>query len=478
LSYQVVIGLEIHVQLKTKSKIFCGCSTEFGKEPNTSTCPVCLGLPGVLPVLNKKALEYTIRTGLALNCRIAPFSKFARKNYFYPDLPKNFQISQYEHPICKDGFLEILFEEKIERIGIKRIHLEEDAGKLVHPTENLTQAERSFVDYNRTGIPLMEIVTEPQLTSPAMTYEFLVSLKKILTYLEVSDCNMEEGSLRCDVNISLSPDGSLGVKTEIKNLNSFRNVEKALSYEVSRQKRLLERGEKIVHETRLWNEVLQRTEGMRNKEEVHDYRYFPEPDLPPVVIDEKWVEEIKKELLELPWEKERRFISQYRLPPVLAHLLTEERKLADYFEACVAEYGKPEKIAHWLTGELFARLNEHNLSIEKCLIKPSQLVQLLKLVDEGKISHKIAKEVFGEMFKTGQNAEKIIKEKNLGQISSQADLLKIIQEVMTENPEVVAKIKKGKKQSIAFLIGQIMKKTRGQANPQLANQLLAQLLEK
>ncbi|MCS7163689.1 MAG: Asp-tRNA(Asn)/Glu-tRNA(Gln) amidotransferase subunit GatB [Thermodesulfovibrio sp.] len=473
MQYEAVIGLEVHAQLLTESKIFCSCSTQFGAEPNTQVCPICLGMPGVLPVLNKKAVEYTIKTGLAMNCRIATYSRFARKNYFYPDLPKGYQISQYELPLCEDGYLEIIVDGEKKKIRIKRIHLEEDAGKNIHDP-----AGYSFVDFNRTGVPLIEIVSEPDIRSPKEASLYMKKLRTILRYLGVCDGNLEQGSLRCDANVSVRPIGSteFGVKTEIKNINSFKFVEKALDYEIKRQIKLLQRGEKIIQETRLWDSQTGTTQSMRSKEEAHDYRYFPEPDLVPVVVSEEWIEKIKREMPELPDQKFERFIRDYGLPQYDAEILTEERALAEWFEEAVKLGGKPKEVSNWIMVELLRLLNEENKDISDCPLKPIQLVELIDLINKGTINRNTAKEVFEEMFKTGKKAEDIVKEKGLTQISDDSVIIEAIKEVMEKNPKEVERLKNGEEKLIGFFVGQVMKITKGKANPKLVNELLFKLL--
>lgn len=474
MQYEAVIGLEVHAQLLTESKIFCGCSTQFGAEPNTQVCPVCLGMPGVLPVLNKKAVEYTIKTGLALNCRIAPYSRFARKNYFYPDLPKGYQISQYELPLCEDGYLEIVIDGERKKIRIKRIHLEEDAGKNIHDPSGY-----SFVDFNRTGVPLMEIVSEPDIRSPKEAALYMKKLRAILRYLGVCDGNLEQGSLRCDANVSVREVGSteFGVKTEIKNINSFRFVEKALEYEIKRQIKLLSMGEKIIQETRLWDSQTGTTQSMRSKEEAHDYRYFPEPDLVPVVVSEEWIEKIKKDMPELPDQKIERFIKDYGLPQYDAEILTEEKALAEWFEEAVKLGGKPKEVSNWIMVELLRLLNEEGKDITECSLTPSQLVELLGLIEKGTINRNTAKDVFEEMFKTGKSAEALVKEKGLTQISDSSVIIDAIRQVMSTNPKEVERFKAGEEKLIGFFVGQVMKLTKGKANPKLVNELVVKILK-
>jgi len=475
MKYEPVIGLEVHCQLKTKSKLFCGCSTEFGRPPNSLVCPVCLGIPGALPVLNKKAVELSVRTGLALNCKISSFSKFDRKNYFYPDLPKAYQVSQFDLPINEKGELPIQVGGEEIEIGITRAHLEEDAGKLLHAEGG----GDSSVDYNRTGIPLLEIVSEPDLRSPEEAYEYLKALKSILQYLEVSDCNMEQGSLRCDANISIRPVGTeeFGTRTEIKNLNSFRNVQKAIQYEIERQTKSLDAGERIVQETLLWDAVTNKTRSMRSKEEAHDYRYFPEPDLVPVVVDPKWIEEIRGGLPELPAAKRARFIKEFEIPEYDAKVLTSEKSLADYFETCVRQYPNSKVVSNWITSELLSKLNKTDSPIDSCKIQPSMLVEMLKLIDNGTISGKIAKQVFSEMYESGEAPEQIVKEKGLTQIADTNELDSIISKVLSDNSKSVADYQSGKKNAFGFLVGQVMKATKGKANPKLVNEILATQLK-
>ena len=479
MKYEAVIGLEVHAQMLTDTKIFCGCSTKFGSEPNTQTCPICIGMPGVLPVLNKKAFEFAIRTGLATNCKISGYSRFARKNYFYPDLPKGYQISQYELPICEHGFLEIVVDSEIKKIGITRIHMEEDAGKNIHESSSGGQGGNySFVDLNRTGVPLMEIVSEPDIRSPKEAAEYMKKLRTILRYLGVCDGNMEQGSLRCDANVSIRPVGQkeLGTRAEVKNINSFKFVEKALEYEIKRQIKVIEEGGKIIQETRLWDSDRGITESMRSKEEAHDYRYFPEPDLVPMTVEQKWIDEIKSSLPELPDVKRKRFVSEFGLPEYDADLLTSEKSIADWFEAAVKAGGQAKAVSNWMMGELMKLLNEENKSIEECSVKPSQLADMLKLMDKGTISGKIAKTVFEEMYKTGKDAEVIVKEKGLVQVSDEGAIEKAVDEVIAKNPKEVERFKAGDEKLLGFFVGRIMKMTQGKANPQMVNEILKKKL--
>lgn len=476
--YETVIGLEVHVELKTNTKIFCNCSTEFGADPNHHVCPVCLGLPGVLPVLNKKVVEFGILAGLALNCEIAEFSKFDRKNFFYPDMPKAYQISQYDLPLAEHGYLEIETGEGTKRIGITRIHMEEDAGKLVHQG-SISTTSYSLVDYNRTGVPLIEIVSEPDMRSPEEARAYVEKLKAIIQYTGVSDCKMQEGSLRCDANVSIRPVGSdeFGTKTEIKNLNSFKALQRALTYEIERQADVLEEGGQIVQETRTWDEDKGITLPLRSKEEAHDYRYFPEPDLVPVVISREWVDSIRKRLPELPDDKKKRYVKEFGLPEYDAEVITSSKEMAGFFEACVAEYPDAKTVSNWVMGDLSRLLNANNMEITDCKVKPGQLAEMLKLLDKGTISGKIAKTVFEEMFETGKNPGTIVEEKGLVQISDESAIEGIIDEAIANNPKSVEDYKAGKKKAIGFLVGQVMKATKGKANPQVVNKLLKEKLD-
>ena len=474
MEYEAVIGLEVHAHLLTASKIFCGCATAFGAPPNTQVCEVCLGMPGSLPVLNKKAVEYALKMALATDCQVAPESVFARKNYFYPDLPKGYQISQYELPLAEHGHLDIKVNGQAKRIGITRIHMEEDAGKLIHSESRPV----SFVDFNRTGVPLIEIVSEPEMRSPDEAVEYLKGLRNILLYLEICDGNMEEGSFRCDANISLRPVGAkeLGVKVELKNMNSFRFVKAALEFEIKRQRANLAAGREIVQETRLWDTAPNQTFSMRGKEEAHDYRYFPDPDLVPVRIDPEWLESLRKNLVELPKARLQRFQAEYGLPEYDAEVLTSDKALADYFEATVQEFPQPKQVSNWIMGELMRELKKAEAGIASCRVTPAALAKLLTLVEQGAISGKLAKTVFEDMVATGQDPEAIIKEKGLVQISDTGALEAIAQEIIDANPKEAADFKAGKTKVMGFFVGQLMKKTKGQANPQLANEIFQKLL--
>lgn len=474
MEYGIVIGLEVHAELKTKSKIFCGCSNEFGGEPNTHVCPICLGMPGVLPVLNKSVLEFAMRAGMAVNCEISRYSKFDRKNYFYPDLPKAYQISQFDLPICKNGYIDIEVAGETKRIRINRIHMEEDAGKLIHTEGYGTTA----VDVNRCGVPLIEIVSEADMRSPQEAYEYLTKLKSILEYTEVSDCKMQEGSLRCDANISLRPKGQeeFGTRAELKNMNSFKGVLKGLEYEVKRQREILESGDKVVQETRRWDDEKGITSSMRGKEEAHDYRYFPDPDLVPIEVDEEWLQRIKEELPELPDARKKRLIEEDGLPEYDAGVITASKGLASFYDGCMNGYHNAKVVSNWIMGELSMYLNENNMEIDECKIAPAQLAEMLKLIDNGTISGKIAKTVFAEMFASGKDPEVIIKEKGLVQISDEGELAKMVEEVIANNPKSVEDYHNGKQKAVGFLVGQIMKATRGKANPALVNKLLKEKL--
>lgn len=478
MKYEAVIGLEVHTELRTATKIFCSCRTSFGAEPNTNVCPVCLGLPGVLPVLNKKVLEFAVRTGLALNCEISRYSKFDRKNYYYPDLPKNFQTSQYDLPICEHGHLDVEVDGKKTTIRITRAHMEEDAGKLVHHGTSITDSDYSLVDYNRTGTPLLEIVSEPDMRSAKEAVAYMEKLRAILQYCGVSDCKMEEGSLRCDANVSVRPVGQkeLGTKTEIKNINSFRGVERAIEYEAMRQAELLEEGGTVVQETRTWDEKEGVTKSMRKKEEANDYRYFPEPDLVPFTVSEEYIEEIRKTLPELPDARKERYMGSYGLTSYDADYLTNDKVRADYFEAMVAAGADPKEAANWLMGDFAKKLSQSGLEMAAAPVTAAALADLLGLIGKGTISGKIAKQVFSDMWETGKDAETIVKEKGLVQISDTGALEELADRIIAANPQSVADFKAGKKKAVGFLMGQIMKETKGKANPQVVNGILTKKL--
>jgi len=467
--YEAVIGLEVHAQLLTDTKIFCGCSAKFGSPPNTNTCPICLGHPGVLPVLNKKAVEFTVLMGLLTNCRINENSVFARKNYFYPDLPKGYQISQYEFPLCEDGFLTINYENAEKKIRIKRIHLEEDAGKSIHDTGFETK-----VDLNRCGVPLIEIVSEPDINTAKEASLYLNKIRQIVRYLGICDGNMEEGSLRCDANISvrLKGDKKLGTKTEVKNMNSFKNVEKAINHEIERQIEILEEGGTIIQETLLWNANLNESFSMRSKEEAHDYRYFPEPDLLPVTIDKEWKENILKNLPELPDEKKLRFINDYNLPVYDADILTQEKPVADYFEKVVSHTNNYKAASNWIMGEVLKILNEQKIEISSFTIPPEHLAKLINLIDEKIISGKIAKDVFAFMIAENKDPEIIIREKDLVQITNSSEIESVVDEILQKHQDEVNQYLEGKEKVFGFFVGQVMKATKGKANPAIVNETL------
>jgi len=479
--YEIVIGLEVHAEMKTESKIFCCSSTEFGGDPNTHICPVCLGLPGVLPVTNKKVVEYAIKAGLALNCQIAEFSKFDRKNYYYPDLPKNYQISQYDLPLAEHGYLDIMLDDRHKRIGITRVHMEEDAGKLVHQGATMASAKYSLVDFNRTGVPLMEIVSEPDIRSPEEARLYLEKLKAILQYTDVSDCKMEEGSLRCDANISVRPVGQkeFGTRTELKNMNSFRALQKALEYEVERQIEVLEDGGRVIQETRTWDEAKGITLSMRSKEEAHDYRYFPDPDLVPMVISREWVEEIRGTLPELPDARKQRYMTEYGLPEYDAEVVTGSMELSDYFDEGLKHTGNAKALSNWVMGELLKYINASGQSVANpgFPIPAANLAELVELIDKGEISGKIAKDVFRDMQEKGAKPSAIVEARGLKQISDEGAITAIVEEVLAKNPQSVEDFKNGKDRALGFLVGQVMKATRGQANPELVNRLLKEKMQ-
>ncbi len=473
MKYETVIGLEVHVQIKTKTKIFCSCSTEFGSPPNENTCPICLGMPGVLPVLNKRFLESSMRACLATHCTIEPMNRFARKNYFYPDLPKGYQISQFELPLGTNGYININVDGTKKRIGLTRIHMEEDAGKLIHG-ENSGRPGKSYVDFNRTGVPLCEVVSEPDMRSAEEARAYLNELKSILEYTGVSDCNMEEGSLRCDANVSIRPVGQkeFGTRAELKNLNSFKFIQKAIEYEVDRQTKLLDQGDTVKQETRLYDADRNETFPMRSKEEAHDYRYFPDPDLVPIMIDEAWVEELRKTIPELPEQKRERFVKSYKIPEYDAGVLTSSKPLADYFEQCTALFPHPKTISNWMMGDLLRELKKDGRNIVDCPVSPSALVDLLKLIESGTISGNIAKGIFEEMYQTQKSAGSIVEEKGLKQITDSSAIEKIVAEVLQANPSQVEEFKGGKEKVLGFLVGQVMKASKGKANPAMVNKLL------
>jgi aspartyl-tRNA(Asn)/glutamyl-tRNA(Gln) amidotransferase subunit B len=474
-TYETVIGLEVHAQLLTKTKMFCSCGVTFGDQPNTNICPRCSGQPGTLPTINKEAVAMAVKTGVALGCKIRNISTFARKNYFYPDLPKGYQISQFDLPLCEGGKLKIEYDGTENEIFIIRIHMEEDAGKLMHDWGN---EDKSHVDFNRCGAPLIEIVSGPDMRSPEEGVAYLKTLRSILMYLEVCDGNMQEGSFRCDANLSVMKKGAkkLGTRTELKNLNSFRAIERALKFEQKRQIELLENGGKVIQETRLWNETDQKTESMRSKEEAHDYRYFPEPDLGPLEVTDEWINDIKSSLPELADERAKRFVGEYKIPEYDAKVLTTEKPLADYYEKTIKHYNEPKKISNWIMTELLRELKNSEADIKTCQIKPADLGDLVKLIDDGTISGKIAKDVFLDMYNTGATAAKIVKDKGLTQLSDTGEIEKIIDQVVSNNESNVKQYKEGKVQLFGFFVGQVMKLTKGKANPKVVNELLKKKL--
>ena len=479
--YEAVIGLEVHAQLLTKTKAFCGCSAEFGNEPNTNVCPVCLGMPGVLPVLNKNLVEFILKMGLATNCTIAPKSIFARKNYFYPDMPKGYQISQFEEPICLKGWIEIeLNDDSTKKIGITRIHMEEDAGKSIHD-----QNADTLVDVNRCGVPLIEIVSEPDIRSPHEAYQYLNKIRQLVTYLGICDGNMEEGSLRCDANVSIRKKGEtkLGTKREVKNLNSFRFVEKALEYEINNQIEMLDNGEKIVQQTLLWDSEKGICTPMRSKEEAHDYRYFPDPDLVPVLVSQEWINTIKTGLPELPTERRNRYINEFKLPRYDAELLTAERPLADYFEEVISNLkSKNEEsykmVSNWTMVDVLRVVNEQHFEIADFPVTPYRLSEMINLILEGIISGKIAKDVFEEMLKSKESPSVIVEKKGLVQVSDVSAIENVIDEILSKNQGQVEQYKSGKQQVFGFFVGQVMKAMKGKANPQLVNEVLQRKLSR
>jgi len=471
--FEAVIGLEVHVQLLTRSKIFCACSTRFGDPPNSNTCPVCLGLPGALPVLNREAVTMAMKAALALNCAINPISRFARKNYFYPDLPKGYQISQFEDPLSEHGWIDIEVEGTQKRIGITRVHMEEDAGKSLH--EGFPDSDRkSYIDLNRTGVPLIEIVSEPDLSTPEEAYDYLTRLKTIMLYLEVSDCSMEEGSLRVDANVSVRPVGAsvLGTKTEVKNLNSFRYLQKALAYEIKRQIETIHGGGEVSQETRLYDSREGRTYGMRSKEFAHDYRYFPEPDLLPLVITEEWKEEVRRSLPELPEARRQRFIREYALPEYDAGQLTASKLLANYFEEVAKTGGEPKLAVNWILSELAYLLKEASKEIDQSPVSAARLAELVGLIKQGTVSGKMGKDILAGMFASGKSAREVMAAQDLEQINDAERIAAVAREIIDSNPKQVGQYRSGKTATLGWFVGQVMKATRGQANPQLVQEIL------
>jgi aspartyl-tRNA(Asn)/glutamyl-tRNA(Gln) amidotransferase subunit B len=477
LELEPVIGMEIHTELGTRSKIFCGCSTAFGAEPNTQTCPVCLGFPGSLPVLNRKVVEYGLRAALALHCRINVPCLMERKNYYYPDLPKAYQISQRMSPLGVDGYVEIPVASGTKRVGIIDVHIEEDTGKSIHGSL-AGDPDCSLIDYNRSGIPLLEIISKPDMNSVEEAEAYMETVRSIMLYLEISECKMEHGQMRFEASVSLRPKGTtgLGTRVEIKNLNSFRAVVNSLQSEIERQRRVLSAGGQVEQETMLWNEERGVTEPMRSKEFAHDYRYFPEPDLVPIVIDEDWLNRVRAELPELPQARRQRFISDYGLPEYDARVLTSTKATADFFEAAAALYDNAKAISNWMMGDFAALLNTEGKEIQESLVTPDMLTEMLKLIDDGTISGRIAKTVFEEMYRTGKRAGQIVQERGLVQISDVSAIEQFVNEVIAENPDAVENFRRGNEKSLGFLVGQVMKKSRGKANPQLVNELLRKKL--
>ena len=478
MKYEAVIGLEIHCELKTKTKIFCGCATGFGAEQNTHVCPVCLGLPGVLPTVNKRVVEFGIKAGLATNCTINKYSKFDRKNYYYPDLPKNWQTSQYDLPIAEHGWVDIDVDGEKKRIRLTRIHMEEDAGKLVHSGTTIKDSATSNVDYNRTGVPLLEIVSEPDLCSAEEARAYMEKIKAIMEYIDVSNCRMEEGNLRADINVSLRPAGTeeLGTRTEMKNINSFKNLEDAINYEIERQQEVLEDGGHIVQETRTFDPARGITLSMRSKENAHDYRYMPEPDLPPIVTSEETIEKYRSELPELPDARRARLEKEYGLSDYDAGIITSSRAMAEYFDAVVATGADPKLAANWIMGDLAKNLNEDGIDITKSPVSAERLGKMIGLIMKDTISGKIAKKVFKEMWTNEDDPEKIVKDKGLVQITDTGAIEAAVDAAIAANPKAVAEYKGGKKKAIGALVGQVMKATRGKANPQMVNKMLAEKL--
>ena len=474
--YTTVIGLEVHSELHTNSKIFCGCKNEFGGAPNSHCCPVCLGLPGSLPVLNKKVVEYAMKTGLALNCEISHFSKMDRKNYFYPDSPKAYQISQFDLPICKNGWLEIEINGETKRIGITRIHIEEDAGKLLHADEG---EDYSLADYNRTGVPLIEIVSEPDLRSPEEAKLYVEKLKSILEYTEVSDGKMQEGSLRCDANLSLMPIESekLGTRAEVKNMNSMKAIQKAMEFEEIRQAEVLDNGGSVIQETRRWDDGRGVTVSMRSKELAHDYRYFPEPDLVPILIEEDWIEAIRITLPELAEARMKRFVSEYEIPEYDARVLTLTKAMAEFYENCVKEYTIPKTVSNWVMGDISRILKEKDMEIVDITFSAHQLASMLKMIEKGTISGSAAKTVLEKLFETGKDPEILVRDMGLEQISDESAITAIIRQVIIDNPKSIEDFKGGKDRAVGFLIGQTMKASKGKGNPGVINKLLLEILE-
>ena len=475
MKYETVIGLEVHAELATNTKIFCGCKNEFGGEPNTRCCPVCTGMPGTLPVLNKAVVDFAIKAGLATNCTITKYGKQDRKNYFYPDLPKAYQISQFDLPLCQNGYIDIEVGGETRRIGITRIHIEEDAGKLIHDD----YGNESMADYNRCGVPLIEIVSEPDMRSPEEARIYLETLKSILEYTEVSDCKMQEGSLRCDVNLSLRPVGQkeFGTRCEMKNVNSFRAAVRAMEYEQKRQAEELDEGGVVEQETRRWDDVRGVSSPMRSKEDAQDYRYFPEPDLVPIVVSDEWVEEIRRTIPELPEQRKARYINEYSLPEYDAFILTSSKKMADFFDAAVSEGAKPKPVSNWLMGDISKILNDKELEPDDIPFTPAQLAKMIALIDKGTISNSAAKKVLDAMFAQPDDPEKLVEKLGLAQVSDEGAIRQMVSDVLAQNPQSIADYKAGKDKALGFLVGQVMRISKGKANPQIINKLLKDALD-
>ena len=473
------MGLEVHAHLLTHSKLFCGCSTKFGAEPNSHTCPTCMGLPGALPVLNRRVVDFAVKLGLALHCDINRRSIFARKNYFYPDLPKGYQISQYEEPICENGYLDVFIGNTKKRIRVKRVHMEEDAGKLVHES-TIETSSYSMVDYNRSSVPLLEIVSEPDIGTPEEATLYLKILRDVLIYLEICDGNMEEGSFRCDANVSVRKKGTeeLGTRAELKNLNSFRSIERSLDYEITRQIELIKKGGEVVQETRLFNVDEGITYSMRGKEEAHDYRYFPEPDLLPLVVDDGWIADVRSTLPELPMEKMERFMNEYGLPKYDVEILSSDKGLAAYFEETVKIFPEPKTVSNWIMTELLRELKDGNVSPKDSPLSPAHLAELLALIKDETISIKIGKEIFTELCKSGASPKRLVAEKGLVQISDETAITSIVEAVIARSPKEAAEFKAGKEKLLGFFVGQVMKEMKGKANPKLLNELLLKRLKR
>ena len=475
MKYESVIGLEVHAELSTATKIYCSCANKFGQDVNTNTCPVCTGMPGTLPVLNKQVVEYAIKAGLALNCDITPYGKQDRKNYFYPDLPKAYQISQFDLPLCTNGYVDINVDGKVKRIGITRIHIEEDAGKLVHDA----YTDSSLVDYNRCGVPLIEIVSEPDIRSAKEARVYLETLKSILSYIGVSDCKMEEGSLRCDINVSLRPEGQseFGTRTEMKNVSTFSGGERAIEYEIGRQTEILENGGTIDQETRRWDDALGQNVLLRSKEEAHDYRYFPEPDLMPIEVSSEWVEKVRAELPELPAVKKERYMRELELSDYEASIITDNKEMAAFYEDCLAKGGNPKTVCNWVLGDISKVLNESEKAFSDIPFEPSQLVELLDLIDKNTISNSAGKKVLDEMFKTGEAPSKLVDKLGLAQISDTGALEALVDEIIAANPQSIEDYKAGRDRALGFLMGQCMKASKGKGNPQILNKMIKEKLD-